>query len=296
MPIPEHQLATWSRQGSIDLSKRTHEAVRYALKEWEDLRNRDYEVYLQGSYRNSTNVSGSSDVDVIAQTNVFSSNKLELPRLQREAHDRVYPFDDYSLDRFRDDVLAALRKHFGHSFVVEGDKAIKILPSSGRLSADVVVCEQYRKYEYFYDHTNQTRVEGIRFITRKRRQEIINYPKPHYENGVRKNKQCSVRYKAGVRIFKNAREIIAKRGWLRSSLVPSYFLECFTYNASNHCYSENWQSLFCNVLADLAHGDYRSYICQNGVRPLFGSSYDQWDIPSATLLVAGLQRLWREWR
>ena len=199
MPIPENQLATWSRQGSIDLSKRTHEAIRSALKEWEDLRNRDYEVYLQGSYKNSTNISGSSDVDVIAQTNVFSSNKGELPLVQRKAHDRVYPFADYSLERFREDVLAALRKHFRHSSVVEGDKAIKLLPSSGRLSADVVVCEQYREYEYFYDRKNQARVEGIRFVTRRARQKIINYPKPHYKHGVSKNDECTVTYKGGVR-------------------------------------------------------------------------------------------------
>lgn len=296
MPIPERQLETWSHQGAIESSKRTHTAVRRALRQWDDLRNRDYEVYLQGSYKNSTNIRGSSDVDVIAQMNdTFRSNKRDLPRDQLEAHDRTYPRGTYSLERFRKTVLAALREHFGPAFVVEGNKAIKILPGSGRLAADVVVCQQYRKYEYFYSRENHARAEGMRFRTRDGR-DIINYPKPHYENGVRKNEGCPISYKGGVRVFKNARNAIIARGWTLPSIAPSYFLECFAYNASDHCYSGTWQSLYYHVLADLAQDTrYPEYICQNGVRPLFGSSYDQWDTSKATQLVDALWRLWREW-
>ena len=81
-----------------------------------------------------------------------------------------------------------------------------------------------------------------------------------------------------------------------SSAVPSYFLECFAYNASNHCYSGSWQNLYQFVLSDLASGNYPEFLCQNRVRLLFGKSYDQWDIPSAVQLVEALARLWEEWR
>jgi hypothetical protein len=295
MPIPEYQLETWSHQGAIESSKRTHKAVRRALRQWDDLRNRDYEVYLQGSYRNSTNIRGSSDVDVIAQMNdTFRSNKLELPPDQREAHDRAYDPGKHTLERFRGAVLAALRAHFGRPLVVEGNKAIKILPASGRLPADVVVCQQYRRYDYFYSRENHAKAEGMRFRTRDGR-EIINFPKRHYVNGVRKNDQCAVSYKAGVRVFKNARNAIVNRGWMPPS-VPSYFLECFAYNATSDCYSGTWQSLYYDVLMDLTQdARYPKYLCQNGVRPLFGSSYDQWDISSATQFVNALWRLWSEW-
>ena len=296
MPIPEHQLAVWSRQGAIDASKRTHEAIRTALREWADLRDRKYEVYLQGSYKNSTNIRGSSDVDVIAQMNdSFAWNKQELPTDQQRAVAHAYKPASHFLDGFRKAVLAALRKHFGRANVAEGDKAIKIRRSSNRLPADVVVCQQYRKFRHFRSLSDNSFVEGIKFFTQRDGRKIINYPKPHYENGTNKKKECPVSYKAGVRIFKSARDAIIRRGWMSSSAVPSYFLECFAYNAANHCYSGSWQSLYQAVLDDLAQGYYPDYFCQNRVRLLFGASYDQWDTPSAVLLVNSLQRLWREW-
>lgn len=296
MPIPESQLAVWSRQGAIDASKRTHEAIRNALHEWDDLRNRQYEVYLQGSYKNSTNIRGGSDVDVIAQMNdAFGWNKHELPENQQRAVDEAYEDASHSLEDFYKAVLAALHRHFGDDSVRPGNKAIKVKRASNRLPADVVVCQQYRRFNYFHSRNNHSKVEGIKFVTRRDRRTIINYPKPHYENGTRKNGRCSASYKAGVRILKHARDAIIQRGWMSSSAVPSYFLECFAYNAADRCYSGSWRSLYQAVLADLAQGDYSDYICQNRVRPLFGPSYDQWDVTNAKLLVTNLERLWREW-
>ena len=77
--------------------------------------------------------------------------------------------------------------------------------------------------------------------------------------------------------------------------VPSYFLECFAYNAANACYSGSWQELYLSVLAELMGGDYATYVCQNGVVPLFVQRYDHWDEGVARSLLAGLSRLWREW-
>ena len=296
MPIPESQLAAWSRRGAIDASKRTHEAIRTALREWDDFRDRRYEVYLQGSYKNSTNIRGSSDVDVIAQMNdSFAWNRHELTEAQQRAVDRAYEPATHSLEAFYTAVLAALRKRFGHDSVVPDNKAIKIKRSSNRLPADVVVCQRFKKFSHFYSLDNYSSVEGMKFVTRRDRRTIINFPKPHYQNGTTKNEGCAVSYKAGVRIFKNARDVIIRRRWMSPSAVPSYFLECFAYNAANHCYSGSWQSLYQAVLDDLAQGDYPEYVCQNRVRPLFGSSNDQWDTPSAVLLVDSLRRLWREW-
>ena len=211
MPIPEQQLATWSRQGAVTTSKETHEAIRRALRRWDAIHDRNYEVYLQGSYKNSTNIRGSSDVDVVAQINdLFHSNKDRLPPNQRDAHDREYAAATYRLEHFRQDVLAALRNHFGSRHIVEGNKAITVAASSGRLPADVVVCAQFRHYSHFFSRQNQKWIEGMTFWTRNPRQ-IINYPKPHYDNGVQKNDGCTRSYKAGVRMFKNARDNLAAR-------------------------------------------------------------------------------------
>ena len=296
MPIPESQLSIWSRQGATATSQATHEAIRHALSEWADLRNRNYEVYLQGSYKNSTNIRGSSDVDVIAQSNdSFYWNDRDLTPTQSAAHNQAYPSSaSYPLAQFRRDVLNALRRHFGSNAVAEGNKSIKIARDSDRVPADVVVCAQYRRYTHFRSKINHSMAEGIWFQARNG-QTIINYPKPHYRNGTAKNAQCPTSYKAGVRILKNARNSLIRKGWMLASDAPSYFLECFAYNAANHCYSGSWQNLYTAVLRDLTNGDYPEYMCQNNVRPLFGNSYDQWNYDHARSLCSRLWRLWDEW-
>lgn len=295
MPIPEQQLETWSHRGAVVTLKRTHEAIRRALRKWDALHNRNYEVYLQGSYRNSTNIRGTSDVDVVAQINdVFYLNKERLPPEQREAHRRAYGSAVYRLEQFRKDVVQALRDHFGLQAVTEGNKAIKVAQGISRLPADVVVCAQYRKYSYFRSRQDYKMVEGMTFFTRGR-QQIINYPKPHYENGVRKNNGCASSYKAGVRMFKNAGNALVRRNWIQEASVPSYFLECFAYNASNRCYSGSRQEQFVGILNDLMSGNYADYMCQNEIIRLFGRGSAQWNQDSARHLVTALYRLWKEW-
>ena len=76
MPIPDSQLSTWSGQGSQVRSQRTYESIRHALDghDWPSEMGRP-SVYLQGSYRNHTNIAGDSDVDVVAESaNLFYSD------------------------------------------------------------------------------------------------------------------------------------------------------------------------------------------------------------------------------
>ena len=295
MPIPEQQLKIWSRRGAVVTLKRTHEAIRRALRERDALHNRNYEVYLQGSYRNSTNVRGTSDVDVVAQINdVFFSNKNHLPPEQREAHRRAYGSATYRLEQFREDVITALCDYFGFQAVTEGNKAIKVAQGTSRLPADVVVCAQHREYSYFRSRQDYKMTEGMTFFTSDRKQ-IINYPKSHYENGFRKNNGCASSYKAGVRMFKNARNALVRKNWIQKASVPSYFLECFAYNASNRCYSGSRQEQFVDILNDLMSGDYSGYMCQNEIIRLFGPDDDQWNEGSANRLVEALCKLWEEW-
>src|SRR4029450_1975896 len=68
MAIPTTQLDTWSHQGAIATAQATHVSVRAALSHAQSLiRTHDYEVFLQGSYRNATNIYAESDVDIVVQ-------------------------------------------------------------------------------------------------------------------------------------------------------------------------------------------------------------------------------------
>lgn len=68
MTISEAQLEVWANQGAVVLSKQTHESIRLALAADSSLiKGKDYEIYLQGSYRNTTNIRGDSDVDIVVE-------------------------------------------------------------------------------------------------------------------------------------------------------------------------------------------------------------------------------------
>jgi hypothetical protein len=134
MPIPESQLETWSRQGAGVTAKNTHEAIRRALAADEDsrLRDADFEVYLQGSYRNDTNTRGDSDVDVVAQLNsTFVSNTAELsfgeqsrylrwPQPLEQIHSasvalRTYPANTTKLHFFQHSRVGRIGPSWAHS-------------------------------------------------------------------------------------------------------------------------------------------------------------------------------------
>ncbi len=90
MAIPESQLATWSNPGASTTAKSTREAVERVLKRHGP--EKDFDVYLQGSYRNSTNIYGDSDVDVVVQLNsTFQYEISHLDTGQQQAFHRAYP-------------------------------------------------------------------------------------------------------------------------------------------------------------------------------------------------------------
>jgi len=66
MGIPESQLETWANQGSVTQSSTTYATVKRAL-EASDTKyaGKTFEVFLQGSYGNDTNIYAESDVDVV---------------------------------------------------------------------------------------------------------------------------------------------------------------------------------------------------------------------------------------
>ena len=82
MAISEQQLETWSRLGAQARSQRTYESIRNALGNhfWPAPMEAPA-VYLQGSFRNHTNIAGDSDVDVVVEASgVFYSDLTEMEK------------------------------------------------------------------------------------------------------------------------------------------------------------------------------------------------------------------------
>lgn len=281
MAIPESQLETWSHQGAITTAKTTADSIKNALNSysnWPD--GAEFEIYLQGSYKNDTNIRGDSDVDVVAQLNSTFYNNLS------EDQKRTLGLSSasYSWSDFRADALKALRNYYGQGFVTEGNKTLKVKANNGRLPADVVVSSQYRKYKTVnsYDY-----VEGMCFWGNGR--QVINYPKVHYKNGVSKHQNTNEWYKPTARIFKNMRSSIS------GDATPSYFLECLIYNAPHSKFGTSYQDSFCNIANWLNEADLDSFMCKNGQHKLFGTSSEQWNTAQAQAFIKNVISFWNNW-
>jgi len=277
MSIPESQLEIWAHQGAVTTAKLTKDSIKYALDSynyWPD--NINYDLYLQGSYKNNTNIWGDMDVDIILQlNNSFCSN------LNEEQNKLLGIVNaSYFLSDFRKDVI--------------GNKTIKLKEDGSRLPADILVCLQYRNY---FKLNYSTYIEGILFWTRNESREIINYPKLHYDNGVSKNKKCDNLYKPAVRIFKNVRTYLSNKKILDKRLIPSYFLESLLYNVPNDKFDRSYQITFLGVLTwimdSLLANQCENYLCQNEQLPLFGNTPEQWSKHDALIFLTKLSEFWR---
>ena len=122
MAIPESQLSRWSDHGSQEASKGTHETIRRVLNTNRWPQGMTYDFYLQGSYRNDTNIRGDSDVDVVLElTSAFNYDATPLSQYERERLASSLPPAAYSWNDFRRETLRALESGFGKEMVAQGN-------------------------------------------------------------------------------------------------------------------------------------------------------------------------------
>ena len=291
MVIPESQLSTWSHHGSQDSSKLTHEAIRGVLDAYEWPPGMIREFYLQGSYRNDTNIRGDSDVDVVLELkSTINYDTSSLSRYEQEFVAASFGPVTYDWNEFRRQTLKALQAGFGRGMVAQGNKSIKLKADPPRLAADIVVCTTYRPYISFYSY-----VEGITFWALHDKRWIVNYPKMHQEKGAAKSHRTWDRYKRTVRMFKNARNHLVSTGRIKAELAPSYFVECLLYNAPDAAFQQGFQQTYCSIVNWMNQTNLDELACQNGQQRLFGPSPEHWATGDARAFGNQLTTLWNEW-
>ena len=250
-----------------------------------------YDVYLQGSYQNDTNISGDSDVDVVLELKSALYHDMdELSGWERGRLTSTLEPVTYGWNDFRRDALKAMELRFSRPLIAQGNKTIKLKPNPGSLAADVVVCASHRTYT-----SPSTHVDGIMLYALQGKRQIVNYPTLHYRNGSEKGRMTWDRYKRTVRMFKNARNRLLSNGRLRRGAVPSYFLECLLYNAPDQCYGASFQDTYISIVNWMTGADLVILMCQNGLQPLFGDLPEQWSPSDANSLSDGLVSLWNKW-
>ncbi len=290
MAISESQLETWSHQGAVTSSASTYAAIDRALSNHNWPSGMSQKSFLQGSYANSTNIRGNSDVDIIVEDTSLYYHNLSSDEFSRlNLSPGTHNYQD-----FRREVISALTNHFGSAAVdTSGSKAITVAGQNGRLKADVLPAFEYHNYE-----NSVLQVKGITFFTHPAGQQIINYPKQHIDNGQAKNGgyRTNGNYKPSVRMFKNLREqLIAGNDSLRSKF-PSYFVECLIYNVPDGKIRNSRSDTFVDSVNFLAEsfrdGSARKFTTGSGWHWLFGAHSVQWSENEAKEFVDGLISYW----
>ena len=257
--ITEDQLSAWTSKAfnnEDEKAKNTEAMIRAAIDADRLLASLSIEVYAKGSYKNNTNVRRDSDVDIAVEYHGMIT-PIYGPRTDSQEVRRVRGTSPYSgpfrdsaghadIGMFKEAVGRALVAAFGEGAVTRHNKVFTVRESSRSLAADVVPCNTYRRY-----FSPQNFRQGIRLIPdRDPGFTVVNYPQPHYENGVAKNKATTMRFKPLVRILKNLEnKMVAERTSLE---VASYLIECLVYNAPRASFEKaTWAARTRSVLAHI---------------------------------------------
>ena len=280
MPITESTLSRWSHHQAGTAFKQTHVPIREALDAHSGLAQFKYEVLLQGSYKNDTNLGRDSDVDVVVR--LSSKLKPRVVALSGEAlqEDGSHRFALERWQSLREQAMKAMQARFGRA-VKSGRKSIKVPKGKIPADADLVVTLSHK--------------EGIGFYLPDERRWVASYPQQHHQRGSKKELATRNRFKKTIRMFKAARNQLVDKGMLIKEDAPSYFIECLLYNVPDHLFDQKLAPTYLGILTWLKTARLKDFQCQNGQLPLFGPLPEQWSVKKARAFVKALQELWDTW-
>jgi hypothetical protein len=223
----EETFSSWAQPPAKTEQERCDNAekvVRNAINASDRLKNRNIKVFLQGSYRNNTNVKKDSDVDIgVLCYDVFFE---QLPEGKKKEDFGIIPAD-YTYATFKNEVESALVSYFGRSAVTRGNKAFDIKENSYHVEADLAPFFEHRRYNSAGEY-----LSGVE-LKPDNGGGVINWPEQHYNNGVSKNTNTNRRFKALVRIFKSLCNYMSDQGVAIAKTTPSFLLECLIWNVPN---------------------------------------------------------------
>lgn len=295
MAIPESQLETWSKQGSVAQSRDTYANVKGAL---EDSKSpyyaKSFETRLQGSYGNDTNVYRDSDVDIIIRLDsTFYHDAHTLPADQYALFEKMHPgAASYGYHEFKAQVADWLRQKYGQSVKV-GSKAIFIPGNGTRRDCDVLPCVRF-KYYYRYTASDDSFADGICFFL-KDGTRVVNFPVQHSDNCTAKHKATAQWFKPTVRMYKNMRNYLIDKNRLQDGIAPSYFIEGMLWNVPTDKFGKSFEDTFVGTFNYIVNADRSQFKCANGIHPLLGTTTVNWSAANCQTYLDALRNLWNNW-
>ena len=280
MAISEDQLQTWSNLVATKGSKKTYRTIEAVLKDPSSpYAGCHFDVFLQGSYGNDTNIYAESDVDiVICLTDVLETNIVNEP-----VTEKFY--------RFKEHVFTWLQQKYGNE-VKLGKKAIFIQGKNSRRDADVVVCIQYCHYDSTQKYIWRP-CPGICFF-KADGTKIVNFPQQHKNNLTEKNRETHGRFKKNVRVLKNMREAMVDHNFLEDGgVAPSYFLEGMLWNVPKQHFAGSLQETFNNYLLWLENCEPTQLTCANKLNCLIRDECQTcWNTNDFKKFISSARRYW----
>jgi len=226
MQTSEEQLQIWASGPSDTELTRCQNARSMIYDCLKSSFGEEIQVFLQGSYRNSTNVKYESDIDIVVlNPNFYFPDYSHIGVLEQSRAKAHFEPSGYAFLQFKTEVHGLLASAFGTGGVTRKNKCIHIDENTYRVKTDVVSAFVHRRY------INGDRWhEGIEFVTDSGIR-VHSFPKHHYENGVVKNKTTVERYKPSVRILKHIRDLLVEDRLMQPEEMSSFFVECLVWNA-----------------------------------------------------------------
>jgi hypothetical protein len=146
--IAEAQLETWSQQGKTGQFTDTYKSIRYNLLDGSSAPYpvKDIEVFLQGSYGNDTNVWADSDIDIVLKHNgAFYYDTNGLTPQEEGNFEANFPNNaEYDYPQFKADAEVYIKRLYNG--VQVGKNAVFVPGNAGRRNADILICQQFRRY------------------------------------------------------------------------------------------------------------------------------------------------------
>jgi hypothetical protein len=273
MPIAEDQFDIWAKLGPTPQFVDTYNSIRTTLLDSNaPYCKRGFDVHLQGSYGNNTNVRGDSDVDVVICTTDTYHYDLDHLSPDQKARYQQENKDVPSVGpTFKQEVISWLNKQYCAASVIPGNKAVFLKGNSYRRNADILICTEHRQ---FYSYTGDVKVghhKGVRFFDAKGN-SIVNFPKLHAKACTDKHQAINDQFKPTIRIFKTMRNRMIEKGLLAEGVAPSYYIEGALWNVPNDKFSYHYNTgipgclnwLRQSTRQDLLTANQRRYLLRDG--------------------------------
>lgn len=296
MAIPEAQLETWSHRGSVTQSAATYQTIRTALEDkGAPYASKDFEIFLQGSYGNETNIFADSDVDIVMRLKqTYYSDLQYLTESAKSNYEQAFSRAGYGFPDFKKDVLTWLIAYYGED-VKPGKKAIFIKGRGNRRDADVLVCTQHRRYRQTSNGVDTNYDEGVVFWLPDGT-EIVNFPKQHQANCTTKHQNTKDWFKPMVRVYKNMRNSMIADGYIQDGVAPSYFVEGLLWNVANDQYGGSYQQSFTRAFDWVVQSDQTQLTCANALHWLVRDGrHTSWTTANFASFMAATRKYWDDW-